>query len=177
MALKKFRTTLMLVAVFAALLAFVYFFEKDREVKEESELVEKTYNVIDFAKADVKEIVFEQTDKKTRVVKEGEEWKIVEPINYKARANKIEETLDVINELEATQEITAGELAEFGLAEPLIKVTLTMTDDTQSEILLGDKNPQETNIYVKTSLKDTVYLANTLIETQLKLDEEVLKED
>ncbi|MFH2105575.1 MAG: DUF4340 domain-containing protein [Parcubacteria group bacterium] len=177
MALKKFQTTFILVAVFAALLAFVYFFEKDREVKDEADLIEETFNVIDFDKAQVKEITFEQTDKKTRVVKEGEGWKIVEPITYQARAGKIDETLDSINELEATQEITEGDLAEYGLDKPIIKITLLMQDDSQQEILLGDKSPQETSIYVKASTSDSVYLVNTLIETKLKLDEEVLKED
>lgn len=177
MILKKFQTTFILVAVFAALLAFVYFFEKDREVKDESELTEETFDVINIDKAQVKEIVFEQTDKKTRVVKEGEGWKIVEPITYQARTGKIDETLDTINELTATQEIPAGDLAEYGLNEPTIKVVLTMQDDSQSEILLGDKDLQETSIYVKTSARDTVYLADILIETQLRLDEEVLKED
>jgi len=85
--------------------------------------------------------------------------------------------LDTINELEATQEIPAGDLAEYGLDKPIIKITLLMQDDSQSEILLGDKNLQETSLYVKTSTADTIYLTNTLIETKLKLDEEVLKED
>jgi len=85
MALRKFQTTFILVAVFAALLAFVYFFEKDREVKDEADLTEETFDVINIDKDQVKEITFEQPDKKTRVVKEGEGWKIVEPITYQAR--------------------------------------------------------------------------------------------
>lgn len=177
MALQKFRTTLILVAVFAALLAFVYFFEKDREVKDQSSTEEMTYDLINFDKEQVKEIIFEQSDKKTRVVKEGAGWKIVEPITYQARANKISDTLDKINELNGTQEIVSTDLAEFGLEEPGVKATLIMNNDTQHEISLGDKNLQESGIYVKVSTQDSVYLTNTLIETQLKLDEEIIKED
>ncbi|MBU1178668.1 DUF4340 domain-containing protein [Patescibacteria group bacterium] len=178
MALKKFQSTLVLVVVFAALLVFVYFVEKDREVKDEKEVAEETYNVIDIDKTQVKEIIFEQPDKKTRVIKEGEGWKIIEPITYQARASKIDETLDTINKLEGNQKIDSTDLTEFKLDKPVVKVTLLMKNDTQYEILLGDKNPQESGIYVKTSTQAAVYLANnTLIETQLKLDEEVLKED
>ena len=177
MALKKFRTTFLLVLLFAALLAFVYFFERDREVRKDRDLEEQTYDLVNFDKSQVKEIVFEQTDKKTKVIRENDDWKIIEPITYKARTNKIDETLDKINELIATQEIVSDDLVEFGLDKPIIKITLVMQDDSHLEVILGDKNLQETSLYIKTSLSNNIYLTNTLIETQLKLDEEILKED
>ena len=177
MALKKFRTTFLLVLLFAALLAFVYFFERDREVRKDRDLEEQTYDLVNFDKSQVKEIVFEQTDKKTKVIRENDDWKIIEPITYKARTSKVDETLDKINELIATQEIVSDDLVEFGLDKPIIKITLVMQDDSHLEVILGDKNLQETSLYIKTSLSNNIYLTNTLIETQLKLDEEILKED
>ena len=169
----KFRTTLILVAVFAVLLAFVWIFEKDREVKKEGEL--ETYDVITVNKDEVKEVIFEHSDQKTRVVKEGDDWKLVEPIEYKARTQKIEETIEEIDQLEANQLIESDDLQEFGLEEPQVKVTLVMNDNSVQELLIGNDNPQETSVYVKAS--GNIYLTAKTIESRLKLDEEVLKED
>jgi len=175
MALSKFRTTLILVAVFAVLLAFVWFFEKDREVKQEGEL--ETYDVMEISKDDVKEVTFEYSDKKTKVVKEENDWKLVEPIKFKARGTKIEEIIEEINNLEANQKVESTDLGEFSLDEPNIKVVLVLQDGSSKELLIGSKNPQETSVYVKTSDSDFIYLVNPTVETRLRLDEEVLKED
>lgn len=175
MALAKFRTTLILVAVFAALLAFVWFFEKDREVKQEDEL--ETYDILAVDRSMVKEIIFEQTDKKTKVVKGENGWQLTEPIKFKARASKIEETLDELGNLVANQRIESDSLGEFGLDKPAIKIVMVLTDGSSQELLIGDKNPQATSIYVKASSSNYIYLADTVIETQFKLDETVLKED
>jgi len=169
----KFRTTLILVVVFAVLLAFVWFFEKDREVKKEGEL--ETYNVITINKDEVKEVVFEYGDQKTKVVKEGNDWQLAEPIKYQARDQKIEDIIEEIDELEANQLIESDDLSEFGLDEPEVKVLLVMDDNSTKELLVGNDNPQETSVYIKAD--DTIYLTAKTIRSRLKLNEEVLKED
>jgi hypothetical protein len=175
MALSKFKTTFILFIIFLALFTFVYFFEKDREVKKEGEI--ETFKVIEIDKEEAEEITFKFANKLTKVVKEGEAWMLVEPIKYKARANKIDSLLDEINDMEAEQKIEAGELSEFGLDKPRVKVVVKFKDDNAKEILIGDKNPQETKVYLKTSESDQIFLVDSYMNNRLRLDEEALKED
>ena len=175
MASVKFKTTYILIAIFAILFLFVYFYEKDREIMDENEI--ETYKVAEINIEEVKQIKFIQDEKNTVVKKEGNKWNITKPIKYQARTSKIEDVIKEINNMEASQKFSADNLSEFGLDSVANKVIITTSNDEKLEMLFGDPNPDQSKIYLKASSSDEIFLVDAQVENSLSLDEEVLKED
>lgn len=176
MSLSKYKTTIILLIVFIALLAFVYFFERNRANVKEEEI--ETYKILEFEKEKVKKISFNFNNKETVLEKDGYQvWQIIKPIRYKAREGKIDNVFDEINKMEAEQKFESENLSEFGLKDPSLKISLVFDDDIEKTISFGDQNLEETKIYVKTSDSKEIFLVDAFIKNRLKLDEEVLKED
>lgn len=175
MALNKFKTTYILIAIFAILFLFVYFYEKDRVIVDENEI--ETHQVIQLNQENIKQIKFSYENKVTIVKKDDDKWQITKPIKYQARTQKIEEVIVELNNLESEQKFIAEKLSDYGLDDPTTQVKVTTNDDEQIEIILGNLNPQQDKVYLKTSLGDEIYLVDSTIESRLRLNDEVLKED
>lgn len=175
MSKKKFRTTYILIAIFAVLFLFVYFFEKDKEVVDEDEI--ETFQVVDMDLNEIKQIKFSFEDKNTIVEKDGEDWKITKPIKYKARKEKLQEVVTEINNSESEQKFIPENLKDYGLDDPTTTLVFTKNDDEKIKYLVGNLNPQQTKVYVKSSLGDEIYLVDSNLETSIRLDDENLKQD
>lgn len=172
----KFLTTAILVAIFLGLLIFVLFYEKEKEPKEEEGVV--SFQVWKFEKSEITEIVFERRDQEEIVLERYEnEWKIIRPDQIKAKTAKIENILDDLSDLKSEKKIEGVEnLADFGLNNPEIKVTLKFKDSSSKNIIFGLKNPQGTSYYTKVSDKDYVFLTSIILYDSLKVDFDSLKE-
>ncbi len=60
--------------------------------------------------------------------------------------------------LTALREITTKTADECGLTAPAVEVAITKKDDSIINVLIGDKSPDGSGVYVKLSDKDTIYL-------------------
>ncbi len=175
MSSKKFRTTYILIAIFAVLFLFVYFYEKDRLVKDPEEI--ETYQIIQIEESEIKQIKFSYDNKETIVKKDGEDWKIIKPIKYKARQQKISDIITEVNNAESEQKFESDNLAEYGLDNPTTEIIFTKNSDEEISLIIGNLNPQQTKAYIKTSLNNKIYLVDSMFESRLRVDDEILKED
>ena len=70
-------------------------------------------------------------------------------------------------EISALREITSKSAEACGLINPKVTATVTKSDDTDYSVLVGDKSPDNTGIYLKLSNSDKVYLISDSLDTSL----------
>lgn len=178
--MKKYITTIILVALFLGLLGFFYIYEADKEDKDDGEdtLATKTFDVWDINTDEVKLISIKQGDQDIEIKKqEDDTWKITKPKKEKADLEKINSILDEYKTIEGKgEEITYTELKEFGLEKPKGTVKLKFKDDSEKEIIFGDNSIDEVNIYAKSSERDMVFLADKYLYDKIKVKAADLKE-
>lgn len=165
------RGTLILVAVFAALAAYVYFFEINKTQEQISRtlgtptLVTQPY-VLQIKTADVKTLQVRdlRAAKEVTVSRTEQGWWITPP-NKEADAPKIDQAIGYIGSLQATRVLNnVGDIKTFGFGTATLEIRLLMNDGTPYAITVGDKTPDESNYYViYTGATDKVFIVGTLI--------------
>ncbi|MFB0535160.1 MAG: DUF4340 domain-containing protein [Anaerolineae bacterium] len=161
----KLRNTLILVVIFALLAGYVYFFEMKKAEEGEQEEGPKTTHVFDLVADDVVELTVKGPEGTTRLSREGQPWKIEEPIQEEADDVRINSLVNRLARLTASRTLTeTGDLATYGLAEPQLTAELETKDNQVETLLAGDKNPQGSSYYVQKEGDENVYLvyANTV---------------
>lgn len=178
--MRKYITTIILVIVFFGLLAFFWFYESKKEEKKEEDKLSstKTFIVWELNRDEISGLTFEHNGKVIDVSKEPDgNWKIIKPVEGKAKNDKINEILDKLSKIEGEgEEISYENLSEFGLDPPKAKATIRFRDGNSRDIIFGDKNPEETKVYAKVSDKNFVFLTSETLVDKVKISEEELKE-
>ncbi|MDQ3704408.1 MAG: DUF4340 domain-containing protein [Chloroflexota bacterium] len=93
-------------------------------------------------------------------------WSIREPISDTAEPFAVGGLADQLQSLQASGTITeAGDLAQFGLAQPDITATITYSDaaGTKRTLLVGDPTIDGSAYYVKTPDSTEVYLVSNAV--------------
>ena len=130
----------------------------------------RTRNVLRFKPDKVSGITLAVAgEEQIRCQMEGEaEWQMVAPIAVKADTKEIRSVLDALNLLKVVEftEDGAIDLAEYGLDNPRIRVTLQLEGGSQ-ELRVGSHIPNTARIYVKPDSLDTVYAVNREIFSTL----------
>lgn len=81
--------------------------------------------------------------------------------------NTLSSIAESVIEISALREITSKSAEDCGLATPKVTATVTKSDDTDFSVLVGDKSPDNTGIYLKLSNSDKVYLVSDGLDTSL----------
>ena len=102
--------------------------------------------------------------------RDGDAWRLTEPVLAKADTTEINSLLNAI--LSARRERTIDEqpksLGEYGLEHPSILLTLTLKGDKASPVLLlGDKNPNGFSVYAKRGDQAAVFLVADTLRNRL----------
>jgi len=167
----KSRGTLILVAVFAALAAYVYFFE----INKTSEQISRTLGtptavtqpyVFQVKTAEVKSLQVRdlRAAKEVTVSRTDTGWRIAPP-DKEGDAPKVEQAIGYVGTLQATRVLNnVGDLKAFGFGAAALEIRLTLNDGATYAITVGDKTPDESNYYVVyTGATDQVYIVGTWI--------------
>ena len=130
----------------------------------------RTRNALKFDPEAVTEVMLTVagTDE-IRCLKEGEaEWQMAAPINAKADAKEIRSILDALHLLKVAEFTKDGatDLAEYGLENPRIRVSLELRDGSQA-LLVGSDIPDTAHVYVKPGALESVYAVNREIFSTL----------
>jgi len=144
--LMKFKTTIILFAVFLALLAFVLIFEyKGKEEKDEEE------KLLALSSDDIQKVTFKKEDETFIFQKDEEgEWLITEPIEAKADKYEVGRLADDFSDLkiERVVEEVPEELEKYGI--PQKEIILWFKDkDEPVKILIGMENPLGKTFFAK----------------------------
>ncbi len=110
---------------------------------------------------EVEQITVSRKTESIVVKRDGEDWRLVEPVRAKTNKTEIGSLLHAI--LNAKQERGIAEqpknLTEYGLEQPAIRLTVTLQGGTSlPELLLGDKNPNGFSVYAKRGDRPAVFL-------------------
>jgi hypothetical protein len=142
----KFRTTLILMAAFLALLAFVLLFESRSKGKKATE--EK---LVDLSSDDVQKISLKK-EEETIIFKKDDkgEWLIVEPLEAKADTYEVNRLAQDFSSLkiERVVESEGGDPAKYEI--PKKELTLWYKDREEPvKLLIGLENPLDKTLFAK----------------------------
>jgi hypothetical protein len=111
----------------------------------------------------VNAVVFRRAGREVRAARDGERWRIVEPVGSAIAPDLIAATVATLTagqKSEIMRDASGGALDAFGLTAPrsVVEVTLAGAPDRPVRILLGAGNPTKTAVYAKREDAPTVYL-------------------
>jgi hypothetical protein len=159
----KLKTTLILVAVFAALLALVLYFDSKGEKTKAVE--EKTNTLIDLAAADVLKVALTRGLETIVLERDGAgPWRLTSPLEAPADDAEVTSLVGSLTSLriERVVEKVAGDLAAYEL--PKTEVSLWVKGkDEPVRLLVGMENPLDKTLFAKRADDPRlVLLASTL---------------
>jgi hypothetical protein len=164
---KTFVRTYAAFAVLAVLGAYAYFVESKKPPKSETQK-EKVFSL---DKTKVKALTLAPSGSETvKLVKDGGAWRMTEPTVVAADSSAVESILSSLETLEMAQVAVeqATNLADFGLAEPKLKLTVEREGTAGSlELLLGGPTPDSGSLFAKTPDKPRVFTIASYLESSL----------
>lgn len=164
----SFKTTGILALLLAALGGYIYLFEiRGWEEKERAEQAAR--KVAQVEKGQVARLTLVTDGVPIEAVKEGFTWRITAPVETDADYDVLEGLIQAAGSLEkAGVAADSGQvsmpdfsLADFGLADPAIRLTFTDEQGERHEVAFGDRSPTGAYFYVKTSDDSRVFLAES----------------
>ncbi len=160
----KPRTTLLLVGVFLALLAYVYFSEMRRPQASDATTTPTPAPIVNVVADQVLGIKISGGGKETRLSRPaGGDWKLEAPAPGPADATRVSEFLGRVATLNPTRSLgDVGPLEDYGLAQPAMEITLTLADGSAQVLDIGAENPQQTAYYARVQGQTGVHLVAAL---------------
>ncbi len=160
----KPRTTLILAGVFLALLAYVYWGEIRRPASE-GETTPTPEPLISLDAGQVVGITVRGGEQETRLSREPEgAWQIDAPTPGPADASRVSQFLARLTNLTPTRTLDEpGPLQDYGLTEPELQVTLSLSDGSTHVLLIGAANPFDTAHYAQVQGREGVHLVSALL--------------
>ena len=158
---KPWVTTLVLVGIAAALAAYIFLVEAKREPPPEpgAEALPTPAPLWEFGADDVTGITVTKGEQTTAVERGDGGWRVTAPEEGEADSARLDGLALAVTEMRFTRTIAdVSNLADFGLAEPEVQVTLVLSDGTAIGLLVGLENPRSTARYVQKAGDPLVYL-------------------
>ncbi len=154
-----------LLALALAVVAGAYFWLEAKGKKSED-----ARQLFPMDEKEIERLSIKKPEGQIVVEREGNGWRLVEPVQARADAMEISSALQTL--LTTKQERSIDEqpksLAEYGLEHPAIQVTLRLKGDKPPAVLLlGDKNPNGFSIYAKRGDQPAVFLVADILRTRL----------
>ena len=162
----KFRTTLVLVAVFAVLLALVLFFDSRGEKKKAAE--EKTNTLISLTQADIRKVSLDRGGVVLTFEREGEgPWRLTSPLQAAADEYEMNSLVGSLASLriERVVEKEAKDPAAYEI--PQMTASIWVKDkEAPVRLLVGMENPLDKTLFAKREDDPRI----VLLASTLKID-------
>jgi hypothetical protein len=164
----KFRTTLILLAVFAVLLAFVLIFESGG--KKAAAAKEKEDRLVDLASADIQKVQVTKDDGTTLTLAKDDkgDWKITSPLEAKAdatEANSLTTTFSSLH-IDRVVEKTPKDLKDYGIPRDEVSLWVKGSDKPVT-VLIGMENPLDQSFFAKRADDPRVVLLSSSLKYTL----------
>ncbi len=173
----KPRNTLILVALFAALVGYLYFFELNKTDAQISATLgtptarpDPYVFQVNASEAQTFIITDLRFPRAIKVTRDGDGWKMLEPVAYPGDPTKLDALASVMSNLRATRMITnVTNLAAFGLNPAMLEARMVMSDTRTFGFVLGNKTPDNRYYYIAyTGDASKVFLIDTSLGDSLK---------
>jgi hypothetical protein len=163
----KFKTTLVLLAVFAALLALVAFFDSKAEKKIAAE--ERTNTLISLTSADIEKVSLVRDGETLTLERDGSApWRLTAPLQAAADQYEVGNLVDSLASLHIDRVVdkAAKDLAAYEI--PKMEVSLWVKGkDTPVRLLVGMENPLDKTLFAKREDDPRVVLLAATLKTTL----------
>jgi len=161
----KFKTTIILVIVFGALLAFVFL--SDIREKGKPEAADK---LVDLASDDVEKIILKKQEESITFSKDDEgNWLITEPLEAKADKYEVDRIADDFSSLEI-ERIVDEEQADPGkYGIPDKEISLFFKDKEEPvKVVTGMENPLDNNLFAQRTGETRIVLVPSHLKNLLE---------
>jgi Domain of unknown function (DUF4340) len=159
----KFKSTALLFLVFAVLGGYVYFTEyRGKEERQKQE--ENKKKLFSVEPKDITEISLAYPDRTITGVRKGEkQWQITSPAGLDADSDEWEQLASNVPKIEREDTVAQNvpDAAQFGLKDPVVKVSAKTKDGKTLEVLFGGENPKKSHNYAKLAGNNDVFLTTS----------------
>ncbi len=159
------RITVILVALFAVLLGYVYLVELNKTPEQLGTPTPPAQpQVFQLNANDVKSIEVRdlRAPRMTKITRTEKGWAIEQPVQKDADSPAIDSAVGQLARLQASRVLTdVNDLAPFGLVTATLEARLIMSDTTPYALTVGNKTPNGSDYYaVYTGDKSKVFIVN-----------------
>ena len=163
--MRGLRSTLLLLAIFLGLLAYIYFVESERPASSDTDVVEKAF-AIEADSIAALQIKADSGETTTLEAADGA-WQIVEPTSVAAdesEASAITSSLASLDVQRVVEE-EPEDLEPFGLADPRIDVAFKLEEEADfRHLLIGEQTPTGGNLYASVEGESRVFLISNFLD-------------
>lgn len=167
----KWKTTLGLLVVTAAVFCYLYFVE--RNVPDTEEANRRAGKVVNFDSEKIDGVVIENGDDKIDLRRRDKKWRLEAPIKDQADSSQVDDLLSDLENWQKDATISAKEieadknkLVEFGVNKSKLRLKLTGAG-APPEILFGKDAALENRMYVRLENSKAVFIAPQSVKKEI----------
>lgn len=167
----KWKTTLILFVIAAAVWAYLFFVERNRPGTVEA--TQRAQNVVNFSREKINGLVIQNGDDKIDIRRREDKWRLEIPIKDQADGSVVDNLLQDLENWQKDAAISAKEmeadknkLADYGLANPKLRLKL-LGPDAPPEIFFGKDAALEGKMYVRFENSKETFLANQSVKKEI----------
>ncbi|MCC7156298.1 MAG: DUF4340 domain-containing protein [Bryobacterales bacterium] len=162
----------LLVALIAAAVlgGLIFWSNKDKEAEAKKPPKDSSPKLVSLAEGDIQQVEIARKSGETTILKRvGDNWEITSPAVFKADKDAASSLVTSLASLSADKLVDEkpANLADFGLTEPAITVTITRKDGKTTRLLVGDDTPTSTGTFAKLDGDPKVYTIASWTKTSL----------
>lgn len=161
---KKKRLRLAGAAIFLAVLAIIYVLVLQADFNAEDAVEEEdTLSVLSVERDTIRTAWIENSQGTLRLMYDGEVWTSEDDPAFELNQDSVNALFNRLNPLEAIRDLgEQEELADYGLEEPVITITVTLEDGQELTVYLGNE-ASDGNLYFMTSENGHVYTGDSYL--------------
>ena len=172
----KPATTITLVAV--AGLGFSYLWFVDQKAQTTQDKLKAASKVAVIQRDKINAITITNDGKSIEIKKTGSNWSMESPLKDRAEASAVNSLISAVEFLKQDDKIEADKarLAEFGVSESKLRVTLAAEGGARTELVIGKDTPIKNKIYVHNPAENSVYVVSNTLRDEAKKDSNDFRE-
>jgi hypothetical protein len=176
--MRRLWSTIALIVVLAGLGAYIYFVDSTRPASTTVEGEAAREKLFTVEADQINEIRLTYKGETALLRKDAAGWKMIEPTAVDADPPEAIGLTQAIASLESVREVVpnAEDLAPFGLAEPQILVEFKTEGGGSGSFKLGNKNPQQSELYAVTGGGKRVVLVSSFQESSFQKEPFTLRD-
>jgi hypothetical protein len=147
----KFRGLFLAIVVLAGLVGLLYWSNHRKPAPTAEASAEASPKILSLKQADITRVDIKKKDAPDLVLTKNSagKWQITDPKPMRADQGHVEIVLNSLSSLSSDRlvEEKASNLADYGLSEPALQVTIGETGNKQQHLLIGDDTPTRSGAY------------------------------
>ncbi len=127
---------------------------------------------LDVTEDDIQKFSYEYNGETITFVKEDGTWYLESDKNFPVKQSTIEGKLSSAASTTASRkiEISEDKLADYGLDEPVNRITVTDSRGTETIMEIGDQNSTSSEYYCRLNESNQVYMVSSSLNTMMSFD-------